>query len=121
MVANSILTEDIPIDYSPKEFRVWDTKLKLFFPWNCFVGFNNPEYIVQQLTGKVDRFGNKLYEGDIVSWGIAPNFPRPARIVFAYGMWCMKHKIDNQLPAWYDSFRESTLIGNICETPELLA
>lgn len=111
------------MNYSPKKYRVWDTKLKIFIPWNCFIRFDDPEYIVQAFTGHYDKNQKELYEGHIVSWcsTVVGDFKRVARIGFYHGAYRMMYKTSEMTPAWYDCFSESRLLGNICENPELLA
>lgn len=118
----SLSPADIPMDYSPKEFRVWDTKLNKFIPWNSCIRFDDPDYVIQQKTGKKDRLGNALYEGDIVKlvrddW---TKLDKIARVVFFHGMWCLMYKADTELHVWYNDFEYSGLVGNIFETPNLL-
>ena len=118
----SLIPADIPMSYSPKEFRVWDTLLEKFIPWNSVISLNDPTMVVQQKTGIKDRLGNNLYEGDIVKleWNDGLNFAKVARVVFCYGSWRLMYKLDTQIPAWYSDFRDAGLIGNIFETPNLL-
>lgn len=67
----------------PSEFRVWDSEYKRYIDcsimnfrgngehfvkadWNSPVSINESQYTIELFTGLYDKYGTKVYDGDIV-------------------------------------------------------
>lgn len=70
-------------------------------------------YIVEQCTGKEDRIGKLIFEGDIIKIGVVY-----APVVWNGG-WFLKFW-DVLEPFWHFDFVNHSIVGNIHENPELL-
>jgi len=109
------------------KFRAWSKKRKAWIDSeqshiNLF-DVDNSEFskllklTVQQFTGLVDRYGNEIYEGDIVSY-ISYRSTRTGSVVFCgyYNGWAIKDAVGNQpLTSPAISFDSIKIVGNIFE------
>ncbi len=110
------------------KFRIWKTETKEWvdlgsrpilykesFISDCYLESNY--FIVQQTTSLFDKNGKEIYEGDIVQW--SHGFDDGERIFVSevkYPQYCVEQD-DEYI---YTPYEERTIIGNICENPELL-
>jgi uncharacterized phage protein (TIGR01671 family) len=138
------------------KFRVWDNSINKFInPEHCGFLMNyglihgnvkhptydlyyNPNMVIQQFTGAVDKNGKEIYDGDIVK--VKRSFVRPFinnnHIDYehveggeecGYIVWnCYKWLVSYE-HIHYDDFDDFNgidhrheVIGNICENPELV-
>lgn len=86
------------------------------------------DYVVQQFTGLLDKKDTEVYEGDIV---LSRNNKQPLEVLFCKGGWILLSGSSQEdlysgvSTDFFDmkySLRKNSLevIGNICETPNLL-
>lgn len=103
----------------PKENRMFTMYNEGFFA-HCD---NNPDYIVMQFTGLLDKSGVGIYEGDIVKWnhGVGEDDIGVNEIIFQLGSF----GLDDGGYIGYDmealSHGITEVIGNIYSNPELLS
>lgn len=118
------------------KFRIWDTNKNQWLKQNDWIGINNygivyddgnhdyPDLslrnscIIQQSTGLTDKNGKKIYEGDILKYDIS-NYT--TLIVWSEedSAFITKSK-DGGGFINFTRMSVYEVIGNICETPELL-
>ena len=93
--------------------------------WSQYI--NNPFYVPQQFTGLKDKYGKKIFEGDIVkilSWDKAED-DEPADsffidvVCFKNANFTLQKESHYTLSEW-NKPRKFKIIGNIFENPELL-
>ncbi len=83
------------------------------YPHNLIGDTFDDRVIWQQFTGLKDSTGKEIYEGDIICWN---GLMKHGCVHFDYGCF----KLDG-LPMTQFSQSEMQIVGNIFETPELLA
>ncbi|WP_371378820.1 YopX family protein [Sporomusa aerivorans] len=123
------------------KFRAWDAENKTMFGSNCpnmlvhFDGqlnsfdvlgdtvgtYKTKQLALMQYTGLKDKNGKEIYEGDIV-YMVANGITGPRAIEFKDGSFGVKPLKDSEdlwfIEVWH---MDVEVIGNIYETPELLA
>ena len=113
------------------KFRAWDTESKVMWDWDEMqewwedVGYHDNmlrgnHYVPMQYTGLKDSEGTEIYEGDILE-SVAFGSEEIGKIVYSEDDAMFELDIDgvvlkfsNESSKWW------TVIGNICENPELL-
>jgi len=100
------------------KFRVWDTKLLKFIPWNCFINFDDPEYIIHQWTGMVDQNKKDIYKGDIIETQTLCHKNQIIDIIDFSNNGAFVLRESGY--SFYDQIRPLRIIGNIFENPELI-
>ena len=122
------------------KFRVWDKKIKESHieklqdlceddywydgeteVWSVLYDCNNEQerFIAMQYTGLHDKNGKEIYEGDILPFTMYDLKTEYYYIVFRNGEFEAINKQDTNF-IWRSAWKESTVIGNIYENPDLL-
>lgn len=139
------------------KFRIWDTKANKYYSWDeiwysvvkvpngCFQGqteeiwcsffgmaVNNPNMIVQQFTGLLDKNGKEIYEGDIVcnKYVDSSGILHEQFCVMCFGKYRSElhmhegigfylEDINENKEIWFN-FKDFIVVGNIFENPELI-
>ena len=113
----------------PLKFRVWDGK-RMSYPKTVEIGINGINGLtsasyqlddggyctsayVMQFTGRLDKQGKEIYEGDVMEWEPVKNRPRLG--VVNYDEVSASWHLD-PLCTWIP---DGVVIGNIYENPEL--
>lgn len=121
------------------KFRVWDVKLKQFLPKKCMHGlcleenfalnFNGElaclcaprerdEFIIQQFTGLLDIKNKEIFEGDILT-GRSKNWNYD--VYFNNGSFRINFNNEGvRLSQGSISDIKLSIVGNICENPEII-
>ena len=122
------------------KFRAWDNRNKRMYPFELielpynenvnldgqFDGLVNREYLFMQYTGLLDKNGEEIYEGDIVSvFDYDTEFLGHGKIVFYDFSWCIEwickdKNFTMMFSEWYEETKTVEVIGNIYENQELL-
>lgn len=111
------------------KLRAWDKYEKEMVDWEQYKpelvarDFDNEELVVMQYTGRKDKNGKEIYEGDVVDV-IFYNYLRGVGIVKfdnSYGQWGVHMPKDNYIDNLYEWVEYGCkVIGNIYENPNLL-
>jgi len=110
------------------KYRVWDTVEERFLQWDDIQEstvqdiFNIPSLVPRQWTGLLDKNGKEIYEGDILSvernclWDDGRH---NIAVEFRHG--CFVSSDNGTALSILNSGFRPQVIGNIYETPDLLA
>jgi len=103
------------------KFRVWDKKYNVWSVDVIFI-YSTEEVllknrILQQFTGLKDKYGQEIYEGDIMEF--VDDVGVRCRGVVNYDHNYAAFLIDNSA-LWKEYMSNQSVIGNILENPELL-
>ena len=81
-----------------------------------YQSYSFDEVEVMECTGRKDKNGTKIYEGDLVkfNWHITPQ-----KIVFRKGCFCVVTEVGYFESTYWDC-EKIEIRGNVCENPELL-
>jgi len=124
------------------KFRAWDTKDKMMYEEVVGIDFYNgvldmhPDYlckvsmrdcVLMQFTGRYDKNGKEIYEGDYLSYNIAGNRREVAIVIQDKFGWTFELLNDGfygdiETPIIRDKWKHidhCEVIGNIYENPEL--
>lgn len=75
--------------------------------------FEDNSVIWMQFTGLLDKNGNEIYEGDILSWESYEGKKHQTR-------WVVEYNSERGFKSWSSTKNDEIVIGNIHENPELL-
>lgn len=108
------------------KFRVWRTSANEYADnhYSCAIlrdgtpTTSEKGIIIEQCTGLRDKNGKLIYEGDIVTYTDVSGSGRPRHFQARAVRWCRDNCNFNVSRPPSDA--ETTIIGNIHETPELL-
>lgn len=81
--------------------------------------FTPEEMILMQFTGLHDKNGKEIYEGDILPFVMIDGKQENYYIIFRDGEFDAINKEDTNF-IWRSAWKESVVIGNIYDNPELL-
>lgn len=109
------------------KFRVWSIPLKsMFYDDVGIFRKNQTEEILMQFTGLKDKNGKAIYEGDIVScytWFDGTQDKPDKKSIIKVELY-LKTNITESMHGGYDGyehFEDIEVIGNIFDTPDLIA
>ena len=135
-----------------KKFRCWDGENMIYFDdnsrvvlsfnkisgwnvapnvndykgeWLCGESQSRKDFVLMQFTGKQDKNGNDIYEGDVFcnikngKWRVLQK-PILKFEDAAYLLCSQDHDFKYELLRYYESDYELEVIGNVYENPELL-
>ncbi len=109
------------------KFRAWDTENKIFYSGDLSIPITRSSeycetrgYILLQFTGLKDKNGKEIYESDIIKTerGQFLVLWEKYSASFRFGVKEDTKIVDTESPLNYQDIQ---IIGNIWETPELLA
>ncbi len=123
----------------PIKFRAWDaveecmvdstTKL-----WRGWIRWHSDGTLqghcdinIMQFTGRLDKFGKEIYEGDIVEWrypddwcaepGDTEKHPNAGQLMWT---WVIEWNEEDAAYNWPDPWLEPAIVGNKYQNPELV-
>jgi len=113
------------------KFRAWDDKENMMsFDESmgdvlCEKEYDKPHLILMQFTGKKDKKGNEIFEGDILRVKEHPDFPSWGGVGFVFWDNDEQSYFYGVKDGWSDLLctpdeKQLEVIGNIYENPELL-
>lgn len=137
------INEDLKKEAVDYKFRAWeDKKWKTMFygdiytpllEWKAnddlsrawFVkDWGYPEWVIMQFANIQDKYGEDIYEFDIVDCFLYGQTYQKGVVVFQKGQWLVvvreSSKVVNKIPLHDSALKDLLLCGNIFETPELL-
>lgn len=115
----TVMPVDMPLIYRKPKAVIFPIEAKC--NWFNKYFYRSTEVIpetVGQYTGLTDKNGNKIFEGDIILWGLAPCVAKydieNARFMFYENGKYLKNGFNK------DTMEMKEVIGNIHDNPELL-
>ena len=102
------------------KFRAWDlTTMILSSDWpnlSGFLGTRSDSEILMQSTGLKDKNGKEIFESDILRWGDTQDVVEWNEAGACFDVRDSAPPLDR-----VNYWKESVIVGNIYENPELLA